>query len=665
MINTLSFIKTPHGSRDFDELSFNPVHNGYTYIVASNYSSRQNYEYKLDIYVQNEKIATLAKNPDLETGNSNYGIFDISTLVSPTLGYDTSLVGNFETLDRFKIDEKMSKLVNVTVRERFSLRNTFTHKQVIVVGPDTYTRLFTSAPSVMDNISYVEKDKMLYNNSVYEVLNVSPTAIVIKGNITEDTGSFLEGQSFADNYFYEDTDGVGKVAYVVNNYEPRIREGQRVFIVQDGTPTNPSYNGEWLCKGVEQISPTSWIVKTNTVWQKNTPAEPGSFFNLSYYEPNHDKSTLGTQSYVINGVFNYVEFKDFLQSTYDFNSTINFNKKFLTNAPLNRSIARHVPYSLGMVELDSPNNFEAIELQWYVNGTTLTGTSVDLGVGYWQIRVQTVDVDGDLYVGDIVNISSQNVAEREARIIYMQNITGGPFAGTTLITTDYLLPDASVTGYITLKQRSYFAEKPFFMGPFVTLELELSHWNQETIATYPKVGAYKFNVRAVKKQLVEIISGQFYYTGQPMSETRTVTYEDSCQDWQTKTLVWINPYGVWDSLEFKGRPLENREYSRDFARRSLQSYSSNDFTYSVGDRGDVTFNIQGERVTQTYTGIINRDTATWAYEIFNSPYVYSYENGQMVPINVISESISLADNQRGLVNIPLTFKYANQIFTQK
>jgi len=665
MINTLSFIKTPHGNRAFDELSFNPVHNGYTYIVASNYASRLNYEYKLDIFVQNEKIATIAKNPDLETGNLQYGIFDVGTIVSNTLGYNTDLVGAFQTLDRFRIDEQMSKIVNVTVRERFSLKNSFTHKETITIGLITATKLYTESPSVMENIFTTEKDKILYNNTVYEVLNVSATSIVVNGIINEDTGTFLEGQSFADNYYYIDTDGIGKVAYVVNNYEPRIKEGQRIFVIQDGTPTNPSYNGEWICKGVEQLTNTQWIVKTNTVWQLNTPVEPGSFFNLSYYEPNHEKSTLGTQSYIINGVFNYVNFKNFSQNLYDFNSTVDYNKKFLTNAPLSRRISRDVPYSLGMVELDSTNNFNAVEIEWYVNGDVLNGDSIDLGVGYWQIRVSTASIDNDLFVGDIVEIQSQNVLPTESRIIYMNPITGGPFAGSTVITTDYVTPDPSVSGTITLKRRSYFSELPIYIGPFVTLELELSYWNQETMVNYPKNSAYKFTVTAVNKVFQEPIPGQSYYIGEPMSETRTIIYEDSCSDWQTKTLVWINPYGVWDSIEFKGRPLESREYSRDFSRRSLNSYAINDFTYEVGDRGDITFNIQGEQIIETYSGIINRETATWLYEIFNSPYVYSYENSKMVPVNVMSNSITLADNQRGLVNIPITFKYANQIFTQK
>lgn len=647
----LNFIKTPHGNRDSSELSVNNAHNPFVYITTSNKNGRKNYKYLLDVFVKSTKISTLIKNPDLSTGNSKYGIFDLSEIISTELKYNPQLIGEVSTSNLHKIDEEVSKIVNVTLREQYSTENRWTS----TANVSGNTRLFIENPSDL-----VSTERILIGNSVFNVSSVWPTAINIIApfGTLPTTGTFREGQSFYDNYYYEE-DGIGKVAFLVF-YNPRISAGDRILIKQDGTPTNPSYDGEFRVTGVEQINISgpfpgqNWIVKTNITWANNTPVEGGAYFNLSDYKPQASKSTLGVRSFANNSVQSYEKILGYNDTHYQFDGT---TKRFLTNAPTTQKFRSDDPISLGFFDgLPQSQGWSHLNLNWFLNPVVYTGSVNGFGVDtYTAITISNLNTPV-IQVNDTVELIVNNVKH------IGKALQVGVAGLTTEITTDIEI-DVQSTGTINAINRSFFSTRNLNINnPYITKMIELGLPKQQLFCSnYPTQGFSKFTLGAVNRTNTPFTN---IFDISPRSEIREFVIEDKCYEWETYNLAWINPYGVWDYFEFKGRPSESNNITREFARKSLLTYDNNNFSYEIGDRGQITYNIEGDRILETSSGIINIETAKWLKEIYTSPAVYVITGDLKIPVNVLNTEIVLPDNQRGLINLPLSFSYANKIFTQ-
>lgn len=692
-MSLINFIKTPHGNRTFNQFSATPVHNPVVYITSSLRSNRDNFKYKLDVIVNSIKISTLEKAPDFSTGDSRYGIFDLSEIVSTELGYDPKILGNQSFSNLWRVDEQMSKIVNVTCRHSYSTINKWNNS----VNLSGFTRLF-----IEGSTDLVSGDKVLIGNTVFNVIAITDTTIGINApwGTLNSTGTFREGQSYANIVPYFDEQGTKRAAFVVIGNTPRIANGDRILIKQGTSPTNPAYDGEWLCRGVEEsnISPfitPQWIVKTNITWGTDNPIESGSLFNLSDYKPEFSISTNGTRSFVTNSVFQYEDFINYNDLNYQFGTINDTTTPFLSNSPKKTILGKDVPYSLGFLDnLPKPSNFwDHFKIDWKVAGFLKGGifdtwpiitndpnvgtnmefvsfllTSVTNGTGgFLQANIDTTVFNSLLQWGDWVGMVI-NGQQRRFRIIGVQQISP-----TNSLVTFSETTGAVFTGtfevLVWLQDRTYFSTRlPQINFPYIQKEIELGHETMSNLPVFPKglnQGVLSFTIKPVNRINEFYGSGFVTYGGVQRGEERFFEYKNTCQDWETFYLAWINPYGSWDYFRFEGRPRETNNFQREFARRSLPSYSSNNFTYELGDRGNVTYNIEGQRVIETSTGIINRETAKWINEIFKSPSVYVINGeGNPIPVNILNDSVVLPDNQRGLVNVPITFEYANKIFAQ-
>lgn len=654
----LNFIKTPHGFRMPQQHSIGNAHNPFVYITTSTKSSRPNFTYELDVFVNNEKLVTLAKNPDLSTGNSRFGIFDISEIISTELRYNPHLIGEVTDFDIMKYDIEISNLINVTLRESYSTDNKWTNRSNWAGG----TRLFVEGTDLLAG------DRILVNNKdVYNVVSRNSSNIFTNApiNTLPALGTFKEGQRFEDNYFYVQ-DGVGYVAFVTLT-QPRIAAGDRIFIKQSGVPTNLAYDGEFRCQGVEQVNLGSfpnpnWIVKTNIIWGENTPAEGGAYFNLSDYKPVANRSTMGTRSYANNSVMSYEKFLDYKDTDYQFDGP---TKRFLTNSPLVQKIKSDVPLSLGFFDLlPETAPWSHFNLEWSVKPDPRAGNvfPISLGSPAVDYAAITIDATTDFMLNDIITLTVGGI-NYTGKVLFINQ--GFPTINDTSILTTVNL-GLNTTGTLNLSKRSYFSPRDFTNTYlyFTTKMIELGIPTQETLDNFPVQGITGFQISAVERFPNTDTSFPGLWDLVQRSEIREYIIDDICKEWNTHYIAWINPYGVWDYFEFTGRPQENNEIDKQIAQRSLLTFKSNDFTYLVGDRGNVTYNIEGERFVDTSTGIINRGITTWLKEVYTSPAAYVISADLKIPINILNTNIVLPDNQRGLVNMPLSFSYANKIWTQ-
>jgi len=145
----------------------------------------------------------------------------------------------------------------------------------------------------------------------------------------------------------------------------------------------------------------------------------------------------------------------------------------------------------------------------------------------------------------------------------------------------------------------------------------------------------------------------------------TFTIDTTCQPWETYRFVWLNRLSGWDFFEFKGKPLETIPIDRMEYDRRLQTLYNNDWTYSVGDRGTVTYGINATETVQTWSGYIKRDVALWLEELYTSPEIYIIKGTQLIPIVLSTAEFARPQvNVAGLINMPIEFRMANSLVIQ-
>jgi hypothetical protein len=146
----------------------------------------------------------------------------------------------------------------------------------------------------------------------------------------------------------------------------------------------------------------------------------------------------------------------------------------------------------------------------------------------------------------------------------------------------------------------------------------------------------------------------------------TFTIDTTCQPWETYRFVWLNRLSGWDFFEFKGKPLETIPIDRMEYDRRLQTLYNNDWTYSVGDRGAVTYAINATENVRTWSGYIKRDVALWLEELYTSPEIYVIDSSnRLIPIILTSAEFARPQvNVAGLINMPIEFRMANSLVIQ-
>ena len=109
---------------------------------------------------------------------------------------------------------------------------------------------------------------------------------------------------------------------------------------------------------------------------------------------------------------------------------------------------------------------------------------------------------------------------------------------------------------------------------------------------------------------------------------------DPCTNFDAVTVSFVNQYGVKDYYTFDRRNVRNSTINRSNYNQSLGSWS--DATFELGRRGRRTFStdITTEMTLSSYW--MDDETSKWLEELFTSPSVEIYVDGQFEPCVITS-----------------------------
>ena len=147
------------------------------------------------------------------------------------------------------------------------------------------------------------------------------------------------------------------------------------------------------------------------------------------------------------------------------------------------------------------------------------------------------------------------------------------------------------------------------------------------------------------------------------SQLKRYKYDRNCYT-DSKEVIFVNEYGAWDSLEFRGECIDTLDRSIDTIARALPFNANTDDSVS----SEVSINITTD-VTSEYTlntGILPTEMLKWSKKLAESSAVFIWDNDYNKYRSIIVKDTSYVNDsvQTGL-NLQMTFTYGTSNNTVK
>ena len=147
---------------------------------------------------------------------------------------------------------------------------------------------------------------------------------------------------------------------------------------------------------------------------------------------------------------------------------------------------------------------------------------------------------------------------------------------------------------------------------------------------------------------------RIYQTTTPSrtSETYRLYYDQSCTQYTTRRLIWLNKFGAWDSFTFKllsedSTDITSNQYTRSPGRFSMMGF---DFYPQDGNKMTMSKFMQDKLILNS--DWIHQDIQQWLVrELYESPRVYlDFGLVYLEPVNVTNANYTLKQRKKaGLI----------------
>ena len=142
--------------------------------------------------------------------------------------------------------------------------------------------------------------------------------------------------------------------------------------------------------------------------------------------------------------------------------------------------------------------------------------------------------------------------------------------------------------------------------------------------------------------------------------TATFNIDNSCEKFEPITVSFMNQYGVLDYFTFTKRNTRTVNTNRNNYTKALGSWSSTSFTISDTERGQTTFSSTSETEMTLSTNWMSDAVSLWLNELYASPYVNIYVNGQWEPAVITTQTYEEKTYARQqLFQHEITVRFAN------
>ena len=134
-----------------------------------------------------------------------------------------------------------------------------------------------------------------------------------------------------------------------------------------------------------------------------------------------------------------------------------------------------------------------------------------------------------------------------------------------------------------------------------------------------------------------------------------------CADGQV-TFSFINKLGYYDYYSIPNPVRKVTDVERNIFDKPNVDYSSATSIYDITRRGEKQYNTGYTDRYQVTTEYVNKATADWLTELFDSPNVYVQESGNFIPVIITNTSYewNMNENRQKLFQFTIEYRYANK-----
>lgn len=631
-------------NRPYDGLTakINPVYNGLGFVVNSDKKQVNNFRYIAEIYTNNIKVGELRHNPDIS--NNNYGMFDFGRIIESYLSYN--LTWNVSTgtqtpktlLDYYiEFGEEFSRVGSIKV---WSSYGGYPYVGKVRVECSKPHNLLTG-----DRVLIEGSTNPLYNG-YKDILYISTTAFVLTdvaftGSTNISTMFFIQGEKINLFSTYIGADGLNyvqlKVKQSTSSHITSFSVGDAITIKYDSPSTLVQYlNIEWSILSISQLSGYAYLKTNIPVGTAISSTVTGSVISRNNFILKNRFSTKNDNAKTFNGVVQYENFLNWTPTQYLMFGTASPGQ-YLTNRPdneLNVCVDDYMTLSaFGKVNYlpfypTAPSLKTICETHSTPTLSALSGTINNVAgpAPYGQVLTITVASSTGYNAGDYITVINGINPPYVGRVLSLTSTVittdiyylGGFVAGCTIVQTD-------VVKYRVITTPTTKNDIP--VGPKNLSYTEIINGT-----------CYKYYIYAVNNS----ISSWWLY--QKYSETWTFNLECACLRNKKFTLVWLNELGGWDYYNFTMRSDKGRKIDKQRFTRHLKSYRGvSGYSYTMGQRGSTTYNVNSNDNYIVRTDWINQPYLDWLSYLYESPEVYwiDEDTSKIYPIDITNTEVEL------------------------
>jgi len=143
------------------------------------------------------------------------------------------------------------------------------------------------------------------------------------------------------------------------------------------------------------------------------------------------------------------------------------------------------------------------------------------------------------------------------------------------------------------------------------------------------------------------------------SETIRINLDHNCYKHDGVELLYLGDLSTYETFSARMADIKSFKTDRSEVKTNYYSINTNQYNYSIGDRGRNLVNVRSQENHKVYTDWIKDNEADDLMELFRSPDVYIIMNGYIYPIIITSSSYeekSVRNNR--LFNYTITFSMA-------
>ena len=128
------------------------------------------------------------------------------------------------------------------------------------------------------------------------------------------------------------------------------------------------------------------------------------------------------------------------------------------------------------------------------------------------------------------------------------------------------------------------------------------------------------------------------YLGDLIYQKSFTLTDDICQRFEPIQLSFVNQYGMKDYFTFDKRNTRQTVTERNTFTETLGSWNADSFTINQNGRGIRTFSSNAKTSMTLSSDWMSDDVSQWLQELYQSPSVNIYVDGQWEPCNLISNT---------------------------